>query len=84
MQSLVDAAGEALGILEDPLLTDVGLKVMQLKIQDWETINNYFKVDEATRDELDKEDVELNMEICELVSSTEGGPLQAIRAVKRR
>jgi len=67
MQSLVDAAGEALGIIEDPMLTDIGLKV-----------------DEATKDELDKEDVELNMEICELVMATEGGPLQAVRAIKRR
>ena len=29
MQSLVDAAGEALGIIEDPMLTDIGLKVVQ-------------------------------------------------------
>ena len=27
MQSLVDAAGEALGLIEDPLLTPVGIKV---------------------------------------------------------
>ena len=30
MQSLVDAAGEALGIIEDPMLTDIGLKVVYL------------------------------------------------------
>ena len=27
MQNLVDAAGEALGLIEDPLLTPVGIKV---------------------------------------------------------
>ena len=27
MQNLVDAAGEALGLIEDPLLTQVGIKV---------------------------------------------------------
>ena len=27
MQNLVDAAGEALGLIEDPLLTPVGMKV---------------------------------------------------------
>jgi len=67
MQSLVDAAGEALGLIEDPMLTEIGVKI-----------------DEATKDELDKEDIELNMEICELITATDGGPLQAVRALKRR
>jgi len=67
MQCLVDAAGEALGILEDPLLSEIGMKI-----------------EEASREELDKEDVELNMEICEMVNTTEGGPAQAVRAIKRK
>ena len=32
MQNLVDAAGEALGLIEDPLLTSVGIKVRTMKI----------------------------------------------------
>eukprot|EP00090_Calanus_glacialis_P006221 TRINITY_DN14878_c0_g1_i1.p1 TRINITY_DN14878_c0_g1~~TRINITY_DN14878_c0_g1_i1.p1 ORF type:complete len:323 (-),score=105.84 TRINITY_DN14878_c0_g1_i1:187-1155(-) len=69
MQSLVDAAGEALGLIEDPLLTPVGIKI-----------------EEATNEALEKEDIELNMEICEIVNDTENvlGPEQAIRAIKRK
>ena len=32
MQCLVDAAGEALGILEDPLLSEIGMKVTTIEI----------------------------------------------------
>jgi len=67
MQSLVGAAGEALGITEDPLHTRVGAKI-----------------DEATHEDLVMENWDLNMEICDIINTTEGGPVQALRALKKK
>jgi len=67
MQSLVGAAGEALGITEDPLHTRVGVKI-----------------DEATQEDLVMENWDLNMEICDIINTTEGGPVQALRALKKK
>eukprot|EP00090_Calanus_glacialis_P006459 TRINITY_DN15029_c0_g1_i1.p1 TRINITY_DN15029_c0_g1~~TRINITY_DN15029_c0_g1_i1.p1 ORF type:complete len:425 (+),score=129.60 TRINITY_DN15029_c0_g1_i1:53-1327(+) len=67
MQSLVGAAGEALGLTEDPLHTRVGMKI-----------------EEATSDDLVMENWDLNMEICDIINSTEGGPVQAVRAIKKK
>eukprot|EP00092_Neocalanus_flemingeri_P023902 GFUD01025928.1.p1 GENE.GFUD01025928.1~~GFUD01025928.1.p1 ORF type:complete len:441 (+),score=134.66 GFUD01025928.1:83-1405(+) len=67
MQSIVGAAGEALGLTEDPLHTRVGMKI-----------------EEATKEDLVMENWDLNMEICDIVSSTEGGPVQAVRAIKKK
>lgn len=67
MQSFVDAAGEALGLIDDPLLTPIGIKVV-----------------EATNEEIGIESNELNMEICKLIQGTEGGQLQAVKAIKKR
>jgi len=67
MQSLVGAAGEALGFTEDPLHTRVGMKI-----------------EEATNDDLVMENWDLNMEICDIINTTEGGPVQAVRAIKKK
>jgi len=64
---LVGAAGEALGLTEDPLHTRVGAKI-----------------DEATQEDLVMENWELNMEICDIINTTEGGPVQALRALRKK
>eukprot|EP00092_Neocalanus_flemingeri_P017279 GFUD01018685.1.p1 GENE.GFUD01018685.1~~GFUD01018685.1.p1 ORF type:complete len:308 (+),score=105.22 GFUD01018685.1:177-1100(+) len=66
MQSFVEAAGEALGLTEDPLQTEVGMKI-----------------EEATKEDLKVENLDLNKEICDIINTTEGGPEQAVRAIKR-
>jgi len=67
MQNLVGAAGEALGLTEDPLHTKVGLKI-----------------DEATQEDLLMENWDLNMEICDIINTTDGGSVQALRAIKKK
>jgi len=67
MQSFVGAAGEALGLTEDPLHTRVGAKI-----------------DEATKEDLVMENWDLNMEICDIINTTEGGPVQALRALRKK
>jgi len=64
---LVGAAGEALGLTEDPLHTRVGAKI-----------------DEATQEDLVMENWDLNMEICDIINTTEGGPVQALRALRKK
>ena len=71
MQSLVGAAGEALGLTEDPLVSLVGLRIEEmveadLDIENWDLSNS----DEA--------------DICDLILSTPGGELQAVKALKRK
>jgi len=66
MQSLMGAAGEALGF-GDPLTTLIGSKVNQ-----------------ATNEDQIVEDWSLNMEICDLINSTEEGAVHAVRALKKR
>ena len=71
MQSLVEAAGEALGLTEDPLLSLVGLRIEEmveadLDIENWEQGNS-----EAA-------------DICDLIQNTPGGELQAVKALKRK
>ena len=83
MQSFVDAAGEALGLIDDPLLTPIGIKVgYQKKKHEVKLLD--FKVVEATNEEIGIESNELNMEICKLIQGTEGGQLQAVKAIKKR
>jgi len=67
MQSIVGAAGEALGLTEDPLHTRVGMKI-----------------EEATKEDLVMENWDLNMEICDIINTSEGGPVQAARAIRRK
>merc|ERR1711953_858046 len=71
MQSLVDAAGEALGLTEDPLGTIVGMRIEDM-VEDDVDIENW---DYSSNDDAD---------ICDLILNTPGGELQAVRAVKRK
>ena len=71
MKSLVDAAGEALGLTEDPLGTIVGMRIEDM-VEDDVDIENW---DYSSNDDAD---------ICDLILNTPGGELQAVRAVKRK
>ena len=71
MQSLVGAAGEALGLTEDPLVSLVGLRIEEMVEADLD-IENW---DHSNSDEAD---------ICDLILNTPGGELQAVRALKRK
>jgi len=69
--SLVDAAGEALGLTEDPLATIIGMRI-----------------EEAVDDDIDIENWEYSNsddpDICDLILTTDGGDLQAVRAIKKK
>ena len=71
MLSLVDAAGEVLGLTEDPLATIVGMKIEEM-VDDEVDLENW---DYSNSDDAD---------ICDLILGTPGGELQAVRAFKRR
>ena len=71
MQSLVGAAGEALGLTEDPLTTLVGLRIEETVDDDLD-IENW---DQSNSDDAD---------ICDLILNTPGGELQAVRALKKK
>ena len=71
MQSLVGAAGEALGLTEDPLVTLVGLRIEEAVEEDLD-IENW--------DQSNSEDAD----ICDLILNTPGGELQAVKALKRK
>ena len=71
MQSLVGAAGEALGLTEDPLGTIIGVRIEDMVDDDLD-IENW--------DHSSSEDADM----CDLILNTNGGELQAVRALKRK
>lgn len=68
---MVDTAGEALGLTEDPLSTSVGLKIEEavdadVDIENWDFNCNHLN------------------DVCDLIINTEGGYLQATRAIRKK
>ena len=89
MQTLVGAAGEALGITEDPLATLVGARVscQQIFIYSYSYSTLCFlliQIEEASREDLKVENWALIMEICDIINTTEEGPQHAAKAIRRK